>query len=358
MAGERTVTGTLLRPNGAPWANGQIRFKLVEDAYTTSPAAHYPSTTTIAMTDASGEFEVILISGLSSEYEVKLPDGNTFNIIVEDGAATTLEALRLAYEGASIPLASAESIIAAMLESYTGLGITVQDGDSTIVATLGVLDFLGAEFAVTESPTGEANVALVRGTTNATDVPAGNHTHDTRYYTESEVDALLAAIAVTGAVQVKHLMTTSESATANTALADTTSKYTIPSADMVAGAQYRVRTRGSVNNTTGTARTVTLHARVGGATVDSFAAINVQSGQIEGFYAELEIRIVTTGSSGTAEIQGHAVIGTDASVINRTSTFTINTTINRDVNFAHTHEVTNAGITIRFAEFTVERLKT
>lgn len=171
----RTVTGTFLRPNGAPMAFVDVRFTLIDNAYTTTPAATYPEDTIIEATDASGVLTVELVSGLSSAYYVEAPDRNPFMIIVEAGAATTLEALRAETEGASLPLTSLGSIVAGLLASYTGLGITVQENDITKVATLGVLDFRPG-FLVTESPTGEANVAPDTGT-GATQLAPGNHAH-------------------------------------------------------------------------------------------------------------------------------------------------------------------------------------
>lgn len=59
-------------------------------------------------------------------------------------------------------------------------GIVVQEGDSTVDATVGTLDFDATAFNVTESPEDEANIALAFGTGSGQ--PAeGNHNHDADY---------------------------------------------------------------------------------------------------------------------------------------------------------------------------------
>lgn len=60
--------------------------------------------------------------------------------------------------------------------SLTQVGIVVQEGDVTTVAQATIFDFDASDFAITESPTGEANISLAYGTAAGT--PAeGNHTH-------------------------------------------------------------------------------------------------------------------------------------------------------------------------------------
>lgn len=97
----RVVTGTVLRANGAPWAGATVKFRPVDDSYTLAPDTSYPITTVPAVTDSDGAFSVTLAAGLSVEYQVDMPDGETFRIVVSEGSATTLELLRAAYDGAN-----------------------------------------------------------------------------------------------------------------------------------------------------------------------------------------------------------------------------------------------------------------
>lgn len=97
----RVVSGTLFRPDGTPWNGAPVKFRPVRDSYTLDPDATYPVRTIETVTNVEGEFSITLASGLSTEYQVEMPDGEKFFIVVADGSATTLELLRAAYDGAN-----------------------------------------------------------------------------------------------------------------------------------------------------------------------------------------------------------------------------------------------------------------
>ena len=97
----RVVNAQLLKHDGSPLAGVTVKFRLVEDAYLVSPPETYPVKTLAKVTDAAGEFSATLASGLGVKYEVTLPDESTFEIFVPEGSATTLEALRFAYDGSN-----------------------------------------------------------------------------------------------------------------------------------------------------------------------------------------------------------------------------------------------------------------
>ena len=138
----RTVSGTILKSSGAPLGGAVVKFRLVDDTYTLSPDASYPITTTPVVTAADGTFSVTLAAGLSVAYEVTTPDGETFFIYVPEGSATTLEALRFAYDGvAVIPPPDLQDYVESALEGAAAreiiedyLGASVQDS-ATIDAT-------------------------------------------------------------------------------------------------------------------------------------------------------------------------------------------------------------------------------
>lgn len=71
--------------------------------------------------------------------------------------------------------------------------IVVQEGDVTVVAALGTLDFDANAFNVTQSPTGEANVAAAFGSGAGT-VAEGNHTHAHGALTGVDTDGGVGAI--------------------------------------------------------------------------------------------------------------------------------------------------------------------
>jgi hypothetical protein len=112
----RTITGTILRPDGSPWADGQVRFTPTDDTFRLSPDQTLPHTTVTVLTNDSGVFTVELVSGLDVAYMVRLPSRrDTFNIVVPDGSATTLEALRAAYVGVPAAADNVTTLVAPLL---------------------------------------------------------------------------------------------------------------------------------------------------------------------------------------------------------------------------------------------------
>lgn len=138
----RVVSGKVNRPSGAAWPGAVVKFRLVDDTYTLSPDASYPITTISVVTAGDGTFSVTLAAGLSVAFEVTLPDGETFYIYVPEGSATTLEALRFAYDGVSpIPPPDLQDYVESVLEGAAAqeiitdyLGAAIPDSD-TIDAT-------------------------------------------------------------------------------------------------------------------------------------------------------------------------------------------------------------------------------
>lgn len=138
----RVVTGTILKASGAPLSGAVVKFRLVDDTYTLSPDASYPITTIPVVTATDGTFSVTLAAGLSVEWEVTTPEGETFRIYVPEGSATTLEALRFAYDGVTvIPPPDLQDYVESALEGAAAreiiedyLGAAVQDS-TTIDAT-------------------------------------------------------------------------------------------------------------------------------------------------------------------------------------------------------------------------------
>jgi hypothetical protein len=159
MSGQRTITSTVLHPDGSAWSGGRFHFTPKADTFTQTPDATYPIETVVATTESDGSLTVILASGLSTSYTVKAPDGETFDLIVPDGSAATLEALRAATVGAALPQASIEAIVAAYLAANGALTAVTDTGSIDLTKTSGTL-----------------SAAAIFGTTTGT-VAQGDHTH-------------------------------------------------------------------------------------------------------------------------------------------------------------------------------------
>lgn len=124
----RDVSAQLNRPNGAPWLGAKVRFRPLDDSYLLSPDESYPISTVVATTDVNGEFTVTLAAGLSVAYEVTMPDEETFRIIVSEGAATTLELLRAAYDvSVPPPPPDLETVVTEIIETSETFEAMLED---------------------------------------------------------------------------------------------------------------------------------------------------------------------------------------------------------------------------------------
>lgn len=97
----RTITGTILRPNGKPWFGAKVGFALTTSTATMD--ATFPLDS-VAITAADGTFSIDLEAGLSTDWRCTLPDGERFTFNLPVGATITLEVLRATYAPPSNPL--------------------------------------------------------------------------------------------------------------------------------------------------------------------------------------------------------------------------------------------------------------
>ena len=100
----RTVNFGISHPDGTPWVNVRIPFRLSRDDYTAT--TQYPSYQVLSdATDASGDGSIDLwqneeglVTGPTSFYVCTLPSGETFEFTVPTGTADLeLGTLRAAY---------------------------------------------------------------------------------------------------------------------------------------------------------------------------------------------------------------------------------------------------------------------
>jgi hypothetical protein len=170
----RTVTGTIKKADGTPWAGAEVRFTLYDNTYRTSPSETYPQYTVVTNADANGLISVPLISGVNMVYDVLTPDRKTFRIAVADGPSATLEALRASYSAAPVAVNDVQNALNALFPGGVA-PVAVEKGDAPVVAQASTIDF-GAGILVASGPTTEANVSLDFGT-GATQAAPGTHTH-------------------------------------------------------------------------------------------------------------------------------------------------------------------------------------
>lgn len=89
----RTVTGTILTPDGTAWAGAEISFWL-KTSFETSTQV-YPEKTHKETTDANGQFSTAL--GVpdtgAAHYVIGLPDGQSYTVYLAAGASVDLVTL-------------------------------------------------------------------------------------------------------------------------------------------------------------------------------------------------------------------------------------------------------------------------
>lgn len=143
----RTITGTILEPDGTVWASGTVKFDLVTK-FATATAAAVNQTSISTTTDVNGDFSVALEVPASDAWEWRctLPDGNQFNFNLAAGSATTLHALLAdANLGATV---SASAIATAISDK----------ADKTVPAATNNIALLGADGNLVDSGLGTGDI--------------------------------------------------------------------------------------------------------------------------------------------------------------------------------------------------------
>lgn len=101
-----TVTGTILKPDGTPWENAAVKFRLHPGSQINDQL--FPSNKLTVRTDEYGDFAIDLWANdegdFSSEYSVQLPSGETHEFILPEGdESQELTDLIVLYVGPSDP---------------------------------------------------------------------------------------------------------------------------------------------------------------------------------------------------------------------------------------------------------------
>lgn len=184
----RTVTGTVLRADGQPWAGARVRFELDRGSFTST--ATYPPDQRETTTNEDGQFSVSLWTNaegsLPSCYRCVLPNGDTFDFVLPAGASSIgIEALRLIDVAAHIWTDPGVSLLdehAGVSASASqlghikiGAGLTVA-GDGTVSVTGGGGGGVSDHGALTGLAEDDHPQYLTEGRGDARYSPLG-HTH-------------------------------------------------------------------------------------------------------------------------------------------------------------------------------------
>jgi hypothetical protein len=203
----RTITGTVLDSAGNA-ATGTVRFVLERGTWSATDHA-IPDETTATLT--AGAFSVTIYT--PARYKVYLPTGYHFSVNIPAGDATTLPALRLANEDLPDLSNVLEDWLAALeingldyaagqtprwdgdswepAEYYTEAEIDARTLDD--VADVNAAAPNDGDVLTWDATPGEWVAADAFTQTDADALYAATaHTHDDRYYTEAEVNALIA----------------------------------------------------------------------------------------------------------------------------------------------------------------------
>lgn len=177
MPSLRQITGKILYSDGTAWPGAEVQFTPTADTFTVDPDETFPLFPVKATAGSQGDLLVHLVAGTGVPYRVTLPDRFDFFILVPEGAATTLELLRMAWVGnATIPATSVET---AILEVLNGMDIVTAIQHQALSGagtnTHAVIDaFIAA--------TGNAVAAVLQNKTldtpTITDLSLMQHNHD------------------------------------------------------------------------------------------------------------------------------------------------------------------------------------
>lgn len=136
---------------------------------------------------------------------------------------------------------------------------------------------------------------------------------------------------------------------------------TIPAKYLIPGKTVRLKMKGYYSTTT-VPGNVTANFKLGGTTVVTTGA-DAAVGSLSNLFWEVEVDVTcfTTGSSGTAWIQGRVILeitalGCDVNGMTNTSITTINTTTGLAVDFTWTWGTSNASNTITVTNASIEVL--
>jgi hypothetical protein len=107
---DRTVTGTILYPDGSPWASGIVHFSLMEPFSTSIEV--FPAKDHTETLDAQGKFTIDLAvpdTG-TAHYKIATPDGSSYDVYIASGAATDLQTL-LTLASSPVSQTAAQTVI-------------------------------------------------------------------------------------------------------------------------------------------------------------------------------------------------------------------------------------------------------
>ena len=113
----RTITGTVLYPDGSAWVGGKVKFQLIRGFATTDE--YFPAETHTEVLDSSGQFstEIGVPDSGTVEYKITTPDKVNHSVDIGDGETATLQEL-LAETSTEVTTNGLQVIVDSHVSSY------------------------------------------------------------------------------------------------------------------------------------------------------------------------------------------------------------------------------------------------
>jgi hypothetical protein len=139
----RTVTGTILHPDGSAWFGGVVTFNLLEEFATSTQV--YPVNEHTETLDSAGQFstDIGVPTTGTAYYRISKPDGSSFTCYLAAGAAVDLVTLNTI-----ATTSAAQDDLQTLLDAAAVLTMRSLTGAGAITSTDDYVDCTGT-FAVT-----------------------------------------------------------------------------------------------------------------------------------------------------------------------------------------------------------------
>lgn len=197
----RTVTSTILKPNGDPWADGRVIFTLVPGSYI--PGDQFPSKMLTVHTDDVGALSVDLWCNEEGEensvYDCQLPSGESFQFTLPASATNPVELTLLRAAGVTPAMPQYTSILEYINTDPRFVGPAGPSGSShwadildkpTTIAGYGITD----AYTKTEADARYSQLGHTHAFSSLTGIPTtlAGYGLDTTVYTKTQTSLTIA----------------------------------------------------------------------------------------------------------------------------------------------------------------------